>query len=112
MQVSLYEIYLYVAIAGFGGFWLGAWVQRMFVWYPFNQNPLTGKESMIGKKAVVSLVKPGYLEVIFDSRAWKAKTAPSARLEKGEMVLITDVVSNTLVVAPLRELNEKSVSAD
>lgn len=101
MIISVYQIYLYVAIAAIGSFWLGAWIQRLFVWYPFSQNPLTGKESMIGKHATVSLVKPGYIEVIFDSRAWKAKTAYSVELSTDQTVMIRDVISNTLIVVPL-----------
>ncbi len=101
LAVSIFEFYLYLAIALIGGFWLGAWVQRLFVWYPFGSGPLTGRESMVGKIATVAFVKPNYFEVVYDSRIWKATSLEGVPVQKDEKVVIRDVHSNTLIVEPI-----------
>ncbi len=99
MILSEYVLALYITLAVVGGFALGLWVERLFVWYPFGLKPLTGRESMLGKIAVVTLVKPTYMEVKFDSQIWKAKFIGGSPPDIGETVQIREVISNTLVVA-------------
>lgn len=94
---------LYLALAIVGGFALGLWVERLFVWYPFGLKPLTGKESMIGKNAAVILVKSAYIEVKIDSQIWKARALGSNIPEKGDSVVVRDVISNTLLVERVKE---------
>ncbi|AKA49649.1 hypothetical protein IX51_11655 [uncultured archaeon] len=96
--ISEYVLVLFISLSIVGGFALGVWVQRLFVWYPFGLNPLTGREAMIGKSATVTLVKQGYIEVKFDSQIWKARVIGSNYAEKGDTVVIRDVISNTLLV--------------
>lgn len=96
--IAKYVLVLYISLAVVGGFALGVWIQRLFVWYPFGLNPLTGSESMIGKQAIVTLVKPNYMEVRFDSQIWKARLIGSSKVEQGDSVEIKDVFSNTLMV--------------
>lgn len=92
---------LYIVIAAVGGFALGLWIERMFVWYPFGQHPLTGKESMIGKEAIITMVKPGYTEVRYNSQLWQAQILGNQDLRQGSRVVIRDVLSNRLLVDPI-----------
>lgn len=94
---------LYIAVSTLGGFLIGVWLQRIFVWYPFGLKPLTGKESMVGKKAAVTLVKPSYIEVKIDSQIWKARVIGANRPKAGETVTVKDVISNTLLVEQILE---------
>lgn len=100
MVISRLLLSLYILIAVLGGFALGAWIQRIFVWYPFGLHPMTGKEAMLGKEATITMVKPNYMEVRFDSQIWKARPFSPMELKPGEKVVIRDVTSNTLVVEP------------
>lgn len=82
---------------------MGVWVQRVFVWYPFGVNPLTGKESMVGGLAEIRMVKPNYVEVKYDSQLWKARVINGGQISIGDQVVIKDVISNTLVVEPAKK---------
>lgn len=103
MIVTEYSLALYIAISIVGGFLLGVWLQRIFVWYPFGLKPLTGKESMVGKKAAVTLVKPSYIEVKIDSQIWKARVIGTNHPKMGDMVTVKDVMSNTLLVEQIMD---------
>lgn len=105
MVISSLAFYLYIIFAALGGFAVGVWIQRFFVWYPFGQHPLTGREAMIGKSAVVAMVKPAYMEVRFNSQIWRAITSDQEPLEVGDSVVIHEVRSNILVVGTTPVLN-------
>lgn len=53
---------------------------------------------MIGKTAIVSMVRPGYLEVRYEAQTWKARIIGNNDTFRGDTVVIKDVISNTLVV--------------
>jgi len=84
------------AVSLFVGGWLGRFLTR----YPFGQRAFTGKESLIGRKATVVTVKPGFYEVRLDSQIWKAVCDDPLGIN--EAAEVSDLSGNKLTLRKIR----------
>ena len=67
-------------------FFFGAWLGRFLVRYPFGRGPVTGKESMVGRYAIVTAVKEDEYEVSLDSQIWSYN---GQEKQKGQVLKLT-----------------------
>ncbi len=98
MQVSQTAFILYTLIFLLVGGALGAWLTRLIMRYPFGRNPLTGKDSYIGRKAVVVGKKPAFLRVSVNSQVWNAECSDLDSVRIGDSVIVMDMDNLTLKV--------------
>ena len=98
MQVSQTTFILYALIFLLVGGALGAWITRLIMRYPFGRNPLTGKDSYIGRKAVVVGKKHGILRVSLNSQVWNAECSDIDSVRIGDSVVVMDMDNLTLKV--------------
>ncbi len=98
MQLSQTAFILYILIFLLLGGAIGAWITRMLLRYPFGRNPLTGKYSYVGKKAVVVSKKAGILRVAINSQVWNAICSDMETVMVGDIVMVTDMENLTLTV--------------
>lgn len=106
MQISDNTLILYVLIFMLTGGAIGSWLTRLLIRYPFGQRPLTGKDAMIGKRAVVVGKKGKRLRVAINSQVWNAEAESPERIGIGERVSVVSVENLTLQVKP----DEKAVN--
>lgn len=98
MQVSQTTFILYTLIFLLVGGAMGSWLTRLIMRYPFGRNPLTGKDSYVGRKAVVVGKKPGFLRVSINSQVWNAECADMDSVGIGDTVTVTEMENLTLKV--------------
>lgn len=98
MQISQTAFLLYLLIFLLIGGAFGAWFTRLLMRYPFGRNPLTGKYSYVGKKAVVVAKKPGILRVAINSQVWNAECSDIGNISVGDTVMVIDMENLTLKV--------------
>lgn len=111
MSLSGHALLLYSIILLLVGAAVGSWFTRLLLRYPFGRNPLTGKDSMVGKTARVVSKKGNMLRVFINSQVWNAETMDMDIIEKGDKVLITEVDNLTLkVVSVKKDMNEAAAS--
>lgn len=94
---SYYSTLLLVSLVSF---FFGAMFYRIMVRYPFGQKPITGKESLIGKRGVVYSMDGRRLSVRVDSLYWNAKLIGDHAVKIGDIVLVKNVENLTLIVEP------------
>ena len=80
-------------------FFFGAWLGRFLVRYPFGRGPVTGKESMIGRYAIVTSVKEDEYEVSLDSQIWSALPAENLKFSPGEKVKVIGIKGLKLIIS-------------
>ncbi len=98
MQLSQTAFLLYALIFLLVGGALGAWLTRLIMRYPFGRNPLTGKDSYVGKKALVVGKRSGLLRVAINSQVWNAECTDIDSIEVGDTVLVMGLDNLTLKV--------------
>lgn len=98
MQISQTTFILYIIIFLLLGGAIGAWITRMLLRYPFGRNPLTGRDSYVGKKAVVVNKRPGVLRVAINSQVWNAECADPDNIAVGDIVYVMDMDNLTLKI--------------
>ena len=80
-------------------FFFGAWLGRFLVRYPFGRGPVTGKESMVGRYAIVTQVKEGEYEVSLDSQIWSALPSENSKFDQGEKVKVIGIKGLKLIIS-------------
>ena len=98
MQLSQTAFLLYALIFLLVGAAIGAWVTRLLMRYPFGRGPLTGKDSYVGKKALVVARKSGMLRVAINSQVWNAECTDIDSIKAGDYVMVMGVDNLTLKV--------------
>ncbi|MEM0155811.1 MAG: NfeD family protein [Thermoplasmataceae archaeon] len=88
MAVSNTTFDLTIILVAILFFFIGAWLGRLFVRYPFGHGPYTGKESMVGELAVVKTVKNDEYEISYDSQIWSAIPSEADTFSVDEKVKI------------------------
>lgn len=111
MQISQTTLVLYALILLLVGAAIGAWVTRLIMKYPFGRNPLTGRDTFVGKKAVVVNKKPKILRVAINSQVWNAECEEMESVRIGDTVTVMDMDNLTLRVEKRRP-NENMLSGD
>ena len=94
---SYYSTLLLVAILSF---FFGALFYRIMVRYPFGQKPITGKESLVGRRGQIYGINGRRLSVKVDSLFWNAKLNGEYAVQLGDEVVVKSVENLTLVVEP------------
>ncbi|OWP57033.1 MAG: hypothetical protein B2I17_02370 [Thermoplasmatales archaeon B_DKE] len=98
-MVSEGTFFITVIIVAIITFFVGAWLGRFLVRYPFGRGPVTGKESIVGRYAIVTLVKEDEYEVSVDSQKWAAIPSENAKFEQDEKVKIIGIKGLKLIIS-------------
>ncbi|GGM75960.1 hypothetical protein GCM10007108_12370 [Thermogymnomonas acidicola] len=81
-------------------FFFGAWFARLFLRRPWGRKPVTGKEALIGSRAIVKSISNGNVTVSVNSQLWSAiVVGPSINV--GDEVIVLGVDGLKLRVARL-----------
>lgn len=99
MAVSDSTFDLTIVLVAILFFFIGAWLGRLFVRYPFGHGPYTGREAMVGESAIVKAVKEDGYEISCDSQIWSAIPAEGYTFSMDEKVKIIGTKGIKLIIS-------------